>query len=125
MRFQQPAADRGAAADTALPTQARRFRINDKELREFGFTDGCPQCAHVQRYDGSGNCPGGGITTTELEQFKQFHAPDREPAMEKLRDAALNGVNTFDALMECARVCSLGQVSQELYHLGGQYRRNA
>ena len=50
VRFQQPAADRGATADTALPTQARRFRINDKELREFGFTDGCPQCAHVQRY---------------------------------------------------------------------------
>ena len=60
-----------------------------------------------------------------LEQFKQFHAPEREPAMEKLRDAALKGENTFDALMECARVSSLGQVSEELYHLGGQYRRNA
>ena len=30
----------------------------------------------------------------------------------------------FDALMETAKVCSLGQISGALYEVGGQYRRN-
>ncbi|MGA1599095.1 MAG: methylmalonyl-CoA mutase family protein [bacterium] len=60
----------------------------------------------------------------DLERFQQFHAEAGEVALQQLRDAALSGGNTFEALMECARVCSLGQVTQELYQLGGQYRRN-
>ncbi len=60
----------------------------------------------------------------DLEHFHQFHADSREGALQQLRDAALSGGNTFEALMECARVCSLGEVTQELYQLGGQYRRN-
>ena len=44
--------------------------------------------------------------------------------LKKLRNAVLNDENTFEALMDCAKVCSLGQVTQELYRLGGQYRRN-
>ena len=60
----------------------------------------------------------------DLELFHRFHQAEREPALKKLRNAVLNDENTFEALMDCAKVCSLGQVTQELYRLGGQYRRN-
>ncbi len=60
----------------------------------------------------------------DLEHFQSFHAETREKALDQLRKAALHGGNTFAALMDCAKVCSLGQVTQELYQLGGQYRRN-
>jgi methylmalonyl-CoA mutase len=32
--------------------------------------------------------------------------------------------NLFEALMETTKVCSLGQISQALYRVGGQYRRS-
>ena len=34
----------------APPAPTRRMRISDLDLRLHGFTDGCPQCSHVQRY---------------------------------------------------------------------------
>ena len=43
---------------------------------------------------------------------------------ERLRQAAMSGGNTFDALMDAVRVCSLGQISQAFFEVGGQYRRN-
>ncbi len=46
------------------------------------------------------------------------------PAMERLKKASLDGKNIFDCLMDVARVCTLGQISQTLYEVGGQYRRN-
>jgi methylmalonyl-CoA mutase len=30
----------------------------------------------------------------------------------------------FAALMEAAKLCSLGQITQAMYEVGGQYRRN-
>ena len=48
-------------------------------------------------------------------------APD---ALERLKATALSGANVFEALMDVARVCSLGQISEALYEVGGQYRRN-
>ena len=35
---------------TAAPTAPREFRINQSDLDQHGYTDGCPQCAHIQRY---------------------------------------------------------------------------
>jgi methylmalonyl-CoA mutase len=35
----------------------------------------------------------------------------------------MSGGNTFDALMDAVRVCSLGQISQAFFEVGGQYRR--
>ncbi len=32
--------------------------------------------------------------------------------------------NAFAALMEAARVCSLGQITEALFEIGGQYRRD-
>jgi methylmalonyl-CoA mutase len=56
--------------------------------------------------------------------FQQRNA-DRAPAtLAALREAALHGGNTFEALMEAGKVCTLGQISRTLYDVGGQYRRN-
>jgi methylmalonyl-CoA mutase len=59
-----------------------------------------------------------------LEAFQQRNAPAAPAALAALTEAALHGGNTFDALMGACRVCSLGQISQALYEVGGQYRRN-
>lgn len=32
--------------------------------------------------------------------------------------------NAFEVLMDAARVCSLGQITEALFEAGGQYRRN-
>ncbi len=59
-----------------------------------------------------------------LAQFHQFHEPEKEKAFQQLRIVCLENKNIFATLMETVKVCSLGQISQELYRYGGQYRRN-
>jgi methylmalonyl-CoA mutase len=44
--------------------------------------------------------------------------------LERLRRAVIEGDNVFDNLMQAVRVCSLGQITQALFEVGGQYRRN-
>ena len=59
-----------------------------------------------------------------LKQFHQFHASEKDHAFDQLRKACLSGNNIFETLMETVKVCSLGQISHELYRFGGQYRRS-
>jgi methylmalonyl-CoA mutase len=56
--------------------------------------------------------------------FNKRYQHVREEALLRLKDAALQGENIFTCLMEVAKVSSLGQISQALYEVGGQYRRN-
>ena len=42
----------------------------------------------------------------------------------KSREVALKEENIFAALMDAVRVASLGQITQTLYEVGGEYRRN-
>ena len=46
------------------------------------------------------------------------------PPSERLRDAALAGDNLFDVLMDVVRCCSLGEITDTLFEVGGRYRRN-
>ncbi|MEN8703324.1 MAG: methylmalonyl-CoA mutase family protein [Polaribacter sp.] len=41
-----------------------------------------------------------------------------------LQETAINNENLFDKLMEATKVCSLGQITEALFKVGGQYRRN-
>lgn len=41
-----------------------------------------------------------------------------------LQDVATSDANIFDELMHAARVCSLGQLTDAFFEVGGQYRRN-
>ena len=59
-----------------------------------------------------------------LREFHARHADQREAALEKVKQAALAGENVFAELVEAVKVCSLGQISNLLYEVGGQYRRN-
>ena len=44
--------------------------------------------------------------------------------IEKLKIAAGNNENVFDVLMEAGKYCSIGQITDALFNVGGQYRRN-
>jgi methylmalonyl-CoA mutase len=59
-----------------------------------------------------------------LRDFQARNAGEREAALELVRRAALEGTNTFDALMKAVRHCSLGELTDALYEVGGRYRRN-
>ena len=59
-----------------------------------------------------------------VEAFRAAHADEAESAIARLKEAATNGENIFAVLMDAARVCSLGQVTEAFFEVGGQYRRN-
>ena len=59
-----------------------------------------------------------------LRDFQARHADERTPALERLRAAALAGENLFDVLMDTVRSCSLGEITEALFEVGGRYRRN-
>jgi len=59
-----------------------------------------------------------------LLDFKKTHAGERAAALEELRVAALRGDNLFDVLMDTVRHCSLGEITDSLFQVGGKYRRN-
>jgi len=59
-----------------------------------------------------------------VRAFQRRNQGRTDAALSGLREAALHGGNTFDALLETAKVCSLGQITAALYEVGGQYRRN-
>jgi len=61
---------------------------------------------------------------TRLADFHTRHRDDAEHALQRLKDAALAGENVFAELMDAARVCSLGQITEAFFEVGGQYRRN-
>ena len=42
----------------------------------------------------------------------------------KLKHAATQNMNIFESLMEASKVCSIGQITNALFEVGGQYRRN-
>ena len=58
-----------------------------------------------------------------LADFKKRHEKEAPAALERLQKVALSGENIFAELMNAVRVCSLGQITQALYDVGGQYRR--
>ncbi|WP_079477925.1 fused isobutyryl-CoA mutase/GTPase IcmF [Halobacillus salinus] len=61
---------------------------------------------------------------TELRNFQGAHEDKAEAALERLKYVAANDGNIFAELMETVKVASLGQITNALYQVGGQYRRN-
>ena len=59
-----------------------------------------------------------------LEAFKKRNQSQAPEALKRLQKAALSEDNIFAELMEAVKVCSLGQITQALYGVGGRYRRN-
>ncbi len=59
-----------------------------------------------------------------LRQFKAAHRASSGAALQAVRQAAIENRNIFEQLMHAVGVCSLGEISEALYEVGGQYRRN-
>ncbi|MBP9218111.1 MAG: cobalamin-dependent protein [Sterolibacterium sp.] len=58
-----------------------------------------------------------------LQTFHERHQAEVARCLVQLKQAALNGGNVFEVLMEAVRHCSLGQITAALHEVGGQYRR--
>jgi isobutyryl-CoA mutase len=59
-----------------------------------------------------------------VQRFRSQHADEAEAALARLKEAATAGANVFDVLMDAARVCTLQQVTEAFFEVGGEYRRN-
>jgi methylmalonyl-CoA mutase len=64
---------------------------------------------------------------SQLDRVRSFTEDNREAAHEALaalKETARTGGNVFAVLMDAARVCSLQQITEAFFEVGGQYRRN-
>ncbi len=59
-----------------------------------------------------------------VRDFQAAHRSEADAALARLKQAAVSGENVFAVLMDAARVCSLQQVTEAFFEVGGQYRRN-
>lgn len=59
-----------------------------------------------------------------LRDFHARHANESPAALRSLQQTALSDGNIFAELMQTVRSCSLGQITQALFAVGGRYRRN-
>jgi len=61
---------------------------------------------------------------SRLADFHARHAHSAPAMLQRLRQAVIGNGNVFAVLMDAVRVCSLGQITEALFEVGGQYRRN-
>ena len=64
---------------------------------------------------------------SQLTRLHAFHAQHKDAAtaqLARLQQAVIDNANVFEVLMDAVRVCSLGQITNALFEVGGQYRRN-
>lgn len=59
-----------------------------------------------------------------LHAWQQRNESVADVYLKRVQQVARSGGNIFDELMETVKYCSLGQITQALYDVGGQYRRN-
>lgn len=63
----------------------------------------------------------------QIEMLKSQHITNKNKSSEMLRrlqSTTINNKNIFYELMETTKYCSLGQITNALFEVGGQYRRN-
>ncbi len=63
----------------------------------------------------------------QIETLKNLHLAHTEEVktqLEIIQDAAIKNENLFAHLMEATKICSLGEITEALFEVGGQYRRN-
>jgi methylmalonyl-CoA mutase len=59
-----------------------------------------------------------------LETFKLLHQDKKDDMLKRIQTVAIKNGNLFEELMETVKFCSLGEITNALYAVGGQYRRN-
>ncbi|MGI8644902.1 MAG: fused isobutyryl-CoA mutase/GTPase IcmF, partial [Nocardioides sp.] len=123
----------------AMETGYQRGRIQDESmLYEHRKHDGSLPIIGVNTFrkpDSDGGTPVhvelARATETEKESqlartqaFRQSHIDEGLAAIERLKQSAVSGENVFAVLMDAARSCTLGQITEAFFEVGGQYRRN-
>ncbi|MDQ0778740.1 methylmalonyl-CoA mutase [Streptomyces aurantiacus] len=122
----------------AMETGYQRGRIQDESmLYEQRKHDGSLPIIGVNTFRRPGGDTEHGevelarATRTEKESqlrrvrdFQGAHGEEAALALTRLKEAAINGDNVFEVLMDAARVCSLRQITEAFFEVGGQYRRN-
>jgi len=122
----------------AMETGYQRGRIQDESmLYEQRKHDGTLPIIGVNTF----RTPDEGETPVELElargteaekqsqlarlaDFHTRHHDQAHQALTRLRQVVADGGNVFAELMHASRVCSLGQITDTFFDVGGQYRRN-
>ncbi len=59
-----------------------------------------------------------------VENLRTAYADEVAKAIKDLQQAAIRNENIFEVLMEATKYCSLGQLTEAMFEVGGQYRRN-
>jgi methylmalonyl-CoA mutase len=123
----------------AMDTMYQRGKIQEESLYyEHKKHDGSLPLIGVNTFlpEGENEPEGGEIelarsTESEKQQqvnnvaaFNARNADDAPAVLDQLQDVARHRGNTFEALMEAVKRCSLGRISHSLYDVGGEYRRN-
>jgi methylmalonyl-CoA mutase len=121
----------------AMETGYQRGRIQDESmLYEHGKHDGTIPIIGVNTFTHPGGEPDHVVelrrATVEEKQsqldrvqaFREKHISHSAEAIARLKAAATSGENIFAVLMDAARVCTLQQVTEAFFEVGGQYRRN-
>jgi isobutyryl-CoA mutase len=121
----------------AMETGYQRGRIQDESmLYEQRKHDGSLPVIGVNTFrnpNGTQVRPGELARATEEEKksqlervrdFQERHREEAHTALAALKEAARSGGNVFAVLMDAARVCSLQQITEAFFEVGGQYRRN-
>ncbi|GAB3669690.1 methylmalonyl-CoA mutase family protein [Actinocorallia lasiicapitis] len=122
----------------AMETGYQRGRIQDESmLYEQRKHDGTLPIIGVNTFrsphDDAGHGPVELARATEREKrsqldrvrgFQERHRGEAERELAALKDVVHQGGNAFAALMDAARVCSLQQITEAFFEVGGQYRRN-
>ena len=122
----------------AMETMYQRSRIQEESLHyEMLKHTGEHPIVGVNTFlskDGSPTLvPGEVIRATsaekqmQLDNLEALHSMSAEKAanaIQHVQDAAVAGENIFDVLMEACKWCSLGQLTEAMFEVGGAYRRN-
>lgn len=59
-----------------------------------------------------------------VKALQEGNSEEAEKQLRLLQEAAIQNTNIFEQLMESVKFCSLGQITDALFEVGGQYRRN-
>ena len=59
-----------------------------------------------------------------LNNLKATYQKEAKEWLRQLQQTAMDNKNTFETLMEVTKYCSLGEITNALFNVGGQYRRN-
>ena len=91
--------------NTFLPKEGQEDEVHELELIRSTDAEKEDQIRHVRA-------------------FQETHREESEPALETLQSVARDRGNVFEELMQTVKSNSLGQISNALYQVGGEYRRN-